>query len=98
MPTPLSVALTLWEIGMLSEKNLVAWADIQILSQAQSDPDLLEIAANGADFCLKQCTISSNPFTLNFSRIANHVPSVILPSSRENVSLPITFCVLLARR
>jgi hypothetical protein len=67
MPTPLSVALTLWEIGMLSEKNLVAWADIQILSQAQPDPDLLEIAANGAAFCLKQCTISTNPFTLNFS-------------------------------
>jgi hypothetical protein len=68
MQTPLSIALTLWKIGMVSEENLVVWADTQILNQAQPDSDLLEIAANGAVFCLKQSTISTYPFTLNFSQ------------------------------
>jgi hypothetical protein len=63
---PLSIALTLWNIGLVSETALMAWADAMILDRAQPSPDLLELAASGAKLCLQRETIESRPLTLTF--------------------------------
>ncbi|WP_181243662.1 immunity 49 family protein [Chamaesiphon polymorphus] len=63
---PLSIALTLWNIGLVSETALMAWADAMILDRAQPSYDLLELAANGAKLCLQRDTIESRPLTLTF--------------------------------
>ena len=51
--TPLSVALTLWDIGLVSEADLVAWADAQILEQENPSDEFFEISLHGPAWCLK---------------------------------------------
>ncbi|AFZ01515.1 hypothetical protein [Calothrix sp. PCC 6303] len=66
-PSPLAIALTLWSIGLVSEQNLIAWADAQILAQEKPANDLLEIATKGAKVCLKQGLIETLPIALGYS-------------------------------
>jgi hypothetical protein len=54
---PLTVALTLWEIGLVSEAKLLAWADAQILKQTNPAIDLLELSAQGPQRCLSNSAI-----------------------------------------
>jgi hypothetical protein len=63
---PLSVALTLWNIGLVSDRALMDWADTQILLQEAPDGDLLELAASGARLCLQRDLIASRPLSLTF--------------------------------
>ncbi|BAS58093.1 hypothetical protein NIES2135_25220 [Leptolyngbya boryana NIES-2135] len=65
--TPLSIALTLWDMGIVSEQCLIAWADAQILAQEKPAYDLLEIATKGAAVCLKQGVIETAQISLNDS-------------------------------
>jgi hypothetical protein len=67
MQTPLSIALTLWNIGIVSEQNLIAWADAQILAQDRPNCDLLEVAAKGAAVCLNRGSISTSLLSLSYS-------------------------------
>ncbi|AKG21597.1 hypothetical protein [Calothrix sp. 336/3] len=66
-PSPLAIALTLWNIGIVSEQNLIAWADAQILAIEKPAYDLLEIATKGAKVCLKQGLIETIPIALGYS-------------------------------
>lgn len=66
-PSPLEIALTLWSIGLVSEQNLIAWADAQILAIEKPADDLLEIATKGAKVCLKQGLIETLPIALGYS-------------------------------
>jgi hypothetical protein len=63
---PLSIALTLWNIGLVSETALMAWADARILALEQPSHDLLELAANGAKLCLQRDPIESRLLALTF--------------------------------
>jgi hypothetical protein len=66
--TPLSVALTLWEIGLVSEADLVAWADAQILEQENPSDELFEISLHGPAWCLKweARELTTRPVQLTF--------------------------------
>ncbi|BAY66711.1 hypothetical protein NIES22_68550 (plasmid) [Calothrix brevissima NIES-22] len=66
-PSPLEIALTLWNIGIVSEQNLIAWADAQILAIEKPADDLLEIATKGAKVCIKQGLIETLPIALGYS-------------------------------
>ena len=43
----LSVALGLWQIGLVSETDLMTWVDTQILESASPHPDLIEFSIQG---------------------------------------------------
>jgi hypothetical protein len=66
-PNPLAIALTLWNIGLVSDQHLIAWADVQILAQEKPAHDLLEVSAKGATVCLKQGLIETVPIVLSYS-------------------------------
>ncbi|MBD2451920.1 hypothetical protein H6G76_33330 [Nostoc sp. FACHB-152] len=66
-PSPLAIALTLWNIGLVSEQNLIAWADAQILAIEKPADDLLEIATKDAKVCLKKGLIETLPIALGYS-------------------------------
>ncbi|MBD2215178.1 hypothetical protein H6G27_35875 [Nostoc linckia FACHB-104] len=66
-PSPLEIALTLWSIGLVSEQNLIAWADAQILAIEKPADDLLEIATKGAKVCIKKGLIETLPIALGYS-------------------------------
>ncbi len=66
-PSSLAIALTLWNIGLVSEQSLIAWADAQILAIEKPADDLLEIATKGAKVCLKQGLIETLPIALGYS-------------------------------
>ncbi|WP_260447005.1 hypothetical protein [Nostoc sp. 2RC] len=66
-PSPLAIALTLWNIGLVSEQNLIAWADAQILAIEKPADDLLEITTKGAKVCLKKGLIETLPIALGYS-------------------------------
>ena len=67
MQTSLSIALTLWNLGIVSEQRLIAWADAQILAQEKPADDLLEVATKGAVVCLKHGLISTPLLSLSDS-------------------------------
>jgi hypothetical protein len=62
-----AIALTLWNIGLVSEQHLIAWADAQILAQEKPADDLLEVSAKGAKVCFKQGLIETVPIALGYS-------------------------------
>jgi hypothetical protein len=66
-PSPLAIALTLWNIGLVSDRHLIAWADAQILAIEKPADDLLEIATKGAKVCFKQGLIETVPIALGYS-------------------------------
>ncbi|AFZ01658.1 hypothetical protein [Calothrix sp. PCC 6303] len=66
-PNPLAIALTLWNIGIVSEQSLIAWVDAQILAIEKPADDLLEVSAKGAKICLKQGLIETVPIVLSYS-------------------------------
>lgn len=56
---PIEIALTLWEIGLISETAANAWADAQILALEHPSDELIELSASGVKLCLSRNSIES---------------------------------------
>jgi hypothetical protein len=62
----IEIALTLWEIGLVSETAVVAWADAQILAIEHPSDELIELSASGIKLCLSRNSIESRSIILTF--------------------------------
>jgi hypothetical protein len=63
---PIKIALTLWEIGLVSETAAVDWADAQVLALEHPSAELIELAASGVKLCLSRNSIESRSIKLTF--------------------------------
>ncbi len=63
---PIDIALTLWEIGLVSEKAVVAWGDAQILAQEHPSDELIELSASGVKLYFSRNSIESRSIKLTF--------------------------------
>ncbi len=62
----IEIALTLWEMGLVSETAVVAWADAQILALEHPSAELIELSASGVKLCLSRNSIQSRSLKLTF--------------------------------
>lgn len=60
--------LTLWNIGLISSDEVIAWADEQILASRCPAYELLELSTDGPEACLKrpEYEFYVRPFSLSF--------------------------------
>ncbi len=67
--SPINIALTLWQMGLVSVDRLVAWADAQILDQANPASELFELSLHGPTACLKlpEYEFPPRPLELTFT-------------------------------
>ena len=56
----LSIALSLWKLGIVSSEDLIAWVDAQIQMSDNPDEALVQLSLNGPEACLK-CPIYEFP-------------------------------------
>jgi hypothetical protein len=47
-------ALTLWQLGLLSVKEVIAWADAEMLKSAEPPQELIDLSLDGPEKCLKR--------------------------------------------
>lgn len=50
----LSIALSLWKIGLVSSEELIAWVDAQIQMSDNPDEVLAQLSLNGPETCVKR--------------------------------------------
>lgn len=50
----LSIALSLWKIGLVSSEELIAWTDAHIGVSNNPDEALVQLSLDGPDACLKR--------------------------------------------
>nr|MBF0681392.1 hypothetical protein [Pseudomonas sp.] len=50
----LSIALSLWNMGLISSEELIAWVDAQITMSDNPDEVLVQLSLNGPEACLKR--------------------------------------------
>lgn len=50
----LSIALSLWKIGLVSSEELIAWIDAHIGVSNNPDEALVQLSLDGPDACLKR--------------------------------------------
>src|SRR5690606_20428329 len=50
----LSIALSLWKIGLVSSEELIAWVDAQIQMSDNPDEVLVQLSFNGPETCVNR--------------------------------------------
>lgn len=72
--SPISVALTLWQAGLVPTRRLMAWANLHLLHVLQSDgpvDDWLELSRQGPAACLRlaEWEFPHRPVELGFPQL-----------------------------
>lgn len=67
---PVDRVLTLWSIGLLDSDAVIRWADQAIVDAANPEHDLIELASEGPQRCLKRAVAEfpARPVALSYSQ------------------------------
>ncbi|OHC29226.1 MAG: hypothetical protein A3J71_08480 [Pseudomonadales bacterium RIFCSPHIGHO2_02_FULL_60_43] len=84
----LSIALSLWKLGLVSSEELIAWVDAQIQMSDNPDEVIVQLSLNGPETCLERpiYEFPIRPIELTFTEEFGLRVSMLDPHSEPEVS------------